>query len=175
MKPGQFAVISRYIPDVNLRYSAGIEGKTSSDIITTISGGTTVKIISGPHYVENNLWWQIDYNGQIGWASGYSRANRIYLIKPVGSEDYICSNAINVGETAQLLVQNAKLRKTPGYVNKNDAEDVIDAVPGGSIVKVIGGPAAVDEQSWWLVNWENQDGWLSDHSKSFGQILAGCE
>lgn len=48
----------------NLRVSPS----TASAFITTIPAGGVFTVLSGPQCGENILWWQVNYNGLVGWT-----------------------------------------------------------------------------------------------------------
>lgn len=48
----------------NLRVGASV----NSDIHTQISGGTSIFIMGGPVCADGFVWWQVNYDGLIGWT-----------------------------------------------------------------------------------------------------------
>lgn len=42
----------------------------SASVIKTIPEGSLASIFGGPYYADGYTWWEIDYNGQIGWVVG---------------------------------------------------------------------------------------------------------
>lgn len=55
----------------------------SAQQIGTINSNTAVAVLDGPQCVDNVPWWQVNYNGVIGWAA--EAADGLTLLVPVGS------------------------------------------------------------------------------------------
>lgn len=62
------------------------------------------------------------------------------------------------------------LRRTPGYMNKNDAVDVVTTLLSGTEMRVVGGPEYIDGLNWWNVEWNGYQGWMADHRWN-GELL----
>jgi|GEM_PF-6679062 len=62
------------------------------------------------------------------------------------------------------------LRRTPGYMNKNDAVDVMTTLLPGTEMRVVGGPEYIDGINWWNVKWNGYQGWMADH-RGNGELL----
>lgn len=68
-------------------------------------------------------------------------------------------------------VVEVNLRRSPGYVNKNDNSDVIVKISSGQTVEIIGGPSSADGLTWWNIYWLGNSGWVADHTGSGRKIL----
>lgn len=68
-------------------------------------------------------------------------------------------------------ISKVNLRKSPGYVNKNDNKDVIIEIPCGESLNLQMETKIVDELTWWKVSWKSYEGWVSDHTGSDKVIL----
>ncbi len=68
-------------------------------------------------------------------------------------------------------VVEVNLRRSPGYVNKNDNSDVVVKIPSGQTVEIIGGPSSADGLTWWNIYWMGNSGWAADHTGSGRTIL----
>jgi serine/threonine protein kinase len=68
-------------------------------------------------------------------------------------------------------VAEVNLRRSPGYVNKNDNKDVIVKIPQGATIEIIGGPTDQDGLTWWNVSWNGYEGWIADHTGSGRTIM----
>lgn len=68
-------------------------------------------------------------------------------------------------------ISKVNLRKSPGYVGKNDNKDVISEVPCGELLDLLRQTKYVDDLTWWRVKWNNYEGWVSDHTGSGKLIL----
>jgi hypothetical protein len=78
------------------------------------------------------------------------------------------------GSLAQISctdVKNVNLRKSPGYVNKNDEKDVVREISCGEYVKLLGENEFRDDLNWWKINWNGYEGWVADHTGKGKQIL----
>jgi len=64
----------------------------------------------------------------------------------------------------------ANLRRTPGYVGKNDETDSLAEVSCGEIVELLGETSKADGLTWWKVQWNGYTGWIADHTGS-GKII----
>ncbi len=62
------------------------------------------------------------------------------------------------------------LRKTPGY-KKKPASDRIALVPAGAKVRILHGPALVDDLVWWYVDWNGRQGWMAEQRASGVSML----
>jgi hypothetical protein len=68
-------VQSRLWPDTYAQVSPGVannlraDATTSSAQIGTIPGGGVFAVLDGPVCAENMAWWQVQYQGQIGWTA----------------------------------------------------------------------------------------------------------
>lgn len=69
--PGLGANVLRDLPGKN------VDGSTE---IGSIPPNATVTILAGPQCASNILWWQVDYNGQVGWTG--EGENGVYWLEP---------------------------------------------------------------------------------------------
>ena len=58
--------VCRVLTDVSINFRAD-PTTTRENIITVLPGGTLVPVIGR---LGDNSWWQINYNGRVGWLSG---------------------------------------------------------------------------------------------------------
>jgi hypothetical protein len=72
-------------------------------------------------------------------------------------------------------ISKVNLRKSPGYANKNDNEDVITEIPCDESLNLQLETKFVDGLTWWKVNWKSYEGWVSDHTGSGKTILTFTE
>lgn len=68
-------------------------------------------------------------------------------------------------------VYRVNLRKSAGYLRKDDSVDVIVEIPQDSPVKLLGGPQKTDGLNWWYVEWNGYKGWLAERTASGKKIL----
>lgn len=67
-------------------------------------------------------------------------------------------------------VYYAALRRSSGYRNKNDTDDILVEIPSGENVILLDGPQIVDDLSWWQVSWNGYLGWVAERTAS-GKII----
>lgn len=80
------------------------------------------------------------------------------------------------GLAAGMAVLNASagpvnLRRSPGFQNK-PSDDVLVAVPAGSVGAIVDGPQQADGLSWWRVRFGEREGWMAERSSSGVTLLA---
>jgi hypothetical protein len=63
------------------------------------------------------------------------------------------------------------MRKSPGYLGKDDTLDRVAKVPCGEYVEIIDGPQNKDGLRWWYVLWNGYKGWMADHTGKGRLIL----
>lgn len=68
-------------------------------------------------------------------------------------------------------IKISNLRKSPGYVDKDDTKDVISEIPCEQFVELLGETKYVDDLTWWKVKWRDYEGWMSEHTGSGKVIL----
>lgn len=93
---------------------------------------------------------------------------------PTSTPSNVTNNFIQENYEAQISceeINKVNLRKSPGYINKNDNKDVIIEIPCGESLTFQMETKFVDELTWWKVDWKNYEGWVSDHTGSGKVIL----
>ena len=81
-----------------------------------------------------------------------------------------CQPGIQVGSPARVAYSAVRMRRSPGYVGKNDAADTIHYLQLGDVVNIVGGPEGKDGLCWWYTDFQGIKGWTADHS-SEGTLL----
>ncbi len=76
--PGSGYVLSP-VGDQNLFAEPG----TASAVIGVVPAGAHFELITGPACAENTAWWQVNYNGVVGWLME-GLGDTYFLIPPVG-------------------------------------------------------------------------------------------
>jgi len=130
-----------------------------------ISPGDKATIIGGPSCSNKWIWWiiKLDKNEVSGWIPE-GDANSFWLLtESTSSADQYAKISREVGEV--------NLRRSPGYVNKNDQDDVIVKIPTGATVKLLEGPKKADGLNWWYVEWSGYKGWIAEKSGSGRTIM----
>lgn len=132
---------------LNLRSGPGL----NCPVLTTISGGGLVAVISGPTRADGYDWYQVSYKGLTGYAAG------AYLSGLTG-------NGGNTGGGGELTVGGYASVTAP-YLNLRCGPSlscpISMSLPQGAIVKLLGGPTAKDGYHWWQVSYTNQTGYVA--------------
>ncbi len=87
-----------------------------------------------------------------------------------GTPSFSCEPGIQVGGIVNVTHRAVRMRRSPGYVNKNDATDSLHYMEAGDTLVVRGGPQIVDGLCWWFVEHQGFQGWTADHSQE-GRLL----
>lgn len=128
----------------------------------TIPAGGVMDVIGGPQCANGSqLWWQINYNGVVGWTGEMEGLN--YWLEPASGSAPVCNPAprLRVGTTGTVTpgMPNA-LRDRPG-LNASGSR-VIGSLPGGAIFSILSGPTCQDGHYWWQVTAGGQTGWTAE-------------
>ena len=114
---GMFAQITNVTNAANLRTSPS----TSSSIVGTIPKGTIVYLID-----SSNGWYQVSYNGQIGWVSGN-------LVASIESGKYV---AINNVYQLNIRSNPSTSSSIVGVLSQNQYAQVLDYSSDGNWIKI---------------------------------------
>lgn len=79
-------------------------------------------------------------------------------------------NSKRYAEISCAEIHKVNLRRTPGYVGKNDNDSLYE-IPCGEFVELVGQTQKVDGLTWWNVYWNGYTGWVADHTGSGKVIL----
>jgi uncharacterized protein YraI len=134
---------------------------TASTIIGEIPGGSLFSVISGPQCNEGMSWWQVNYNGLIGWTPENSTFGE-YWLEPYNQPVPYCYGAptphMLLGLTGYMtLGPSNNLRTQPSL-----SASVVGQMPGGSMFTVLAGPTCADGYNWWQVNYGGLTGWTAE-------------
>ncbi len=176
---------ARVLTHAYMRNSPGYLDKPAGDVITTLAQGVEGAILSGPVSADDLTWWNMrtigdDQRPLDGWIAE-SDPNGVQLLEPAEAVDppSIPGNGkpddtFQVGD-AVITTNYVRVRRTPGYVGKDEADVVKDVLPD-TVGIVRGGPQAADDLTWWLVRLDAQgasvDGWAAEVAPSGVQLLA---
>jgi len=141
------------------------QGKAT--IKATWPPGTTLNVI--PPGKWKGWWATVDDMGDMGWVK--ERVHSVTLVTPyLGTT----SPQLHVGGEAVVtcLTQApcASLIYSPGY-GGNETDAVIDHLAAGVQVKVIDGPAWVENRAWWNVRTGKEEGWLPEITRQGYRLL----
>jgi uncharacterized protein YgiM (DUF1202 family) len=126
---------------LNLRADAGL----SADVVGTLAIGDQATVLSGPVEADGSFWYQLDVDGNTGWAV------RDYLAFAGPDVDVFPTGAVLVVNTDLL-----SLRDSPSL-----AGGVIASLPGATQVTVVSGPESVDGFNWYEVETTEGTGWIA--------------
>lgn len=114
--------------DVNLRKDAS----TSSEILTTLSGGTTVSILG-----EKDGWYQVSYDGKKGYMSSEFVTSK--------------TSASDLSGYAKVTADLLNMRATP-----DAGGEIVAMIEQNEYVSVIG-----FENGWYKVSYDDCEGYMS--------------
>jgi hypothetical protein len=142
-----------------------LPGKNSSGSVVTgrMPAGSTFTVVDGPQCADSYLWWQVNYNGKIGWTP--EGENTTYWLEPIGTSatPNDCLPAL-----PPRLVIGGQGRVTPGQPNlirsvpSRTSGTVIGQIPAGGVFDVIGGPQCGDGLRYWQVTYIGRTGWTAE-------------
>jgi len=154
---------------VRMRRSPGSVAKPTNDVIADIPANSVATVLGGSRTVDGLIWWQLRVNssGQEGWMAERSAANEVLLAlqSGVGPIDPPVTSKFKVGDRV-VTANAARLRQTPGYVNK-PATDVVADILQGVEGRVLAGPNQADSLAWWQLETTSAQGarvtgWMAD-------------
>ncbi|HNS02804.1 MAG TPA: hypothetical protein PKM78_10540 [Anaerolineae bacterium] len=67
---------------VNLRQSAGYQNKPAGDVIAVVPAGQVGEITGGPQEADGLIWWQVRFDGLLGWMAERSSQGVTLLDRP---------------------------------------------------------------------------------------------
>ncbi len=142
-----------------------LPGKSVSGSVMTgqIPAGGTFTVLAGPQCADAYVWWQVNYNGKIGWTP--EGENTTYWLEPVATTATAdgCPTAL-----PPRLVIGGQARVTPGQPNlirtlpSKSTGSVVGQIPAGGVFNVIGGPQCGDGLRFWQVTYNGQTGWTAE-------------
>jgi len=124
--------------------------------------GGTMTLLNGPVCNDGVLWWQVNYNGIIGWTG--EGANGVYWLEPLTGANAcppLLPPRLRIGSTARVTPGAPNALRTQPTVN-NQLSRVIGSIPGGQTFTVLNGPICADGYTWWQVNYQGMVGWTAE-------------
>jgi hypothetical protein len=124
-------------------------------VLTTVPGGGTFAVISGPVCDSSAIaWWQINYNGMVGWTA--EGQGNVYWLEPFNGTCAM-SPRLAAGRTGRV---------TPGLPNTlrtlPAAGQTLGQIPAGEAFTVLGGPQCANGIWWWQVQYGSIIGWTGE-------------
>src|SRR5207247_933112 len=92
-----------------------LPGKSASGSVVTgqIPAGGQFTVLAGPQCADAYLWWQVNYNGNIGWTP--EGQNTTYWLEPISMTSATSDNCPNA--MPPRLIIGGQARVTPGQPN----------------------------------------------------------
>lgn len=154
----------------------------SGQRVGEIPSGGMFDVLDGPACADGFNWWQVDYDGLIGWT--VEGLDGEYWITPytpptptarpteapptpvptatpiplVYSDPDPDDEALTIGGQARVNTggDNLRLRENP-----DPQADIVTELSAGTIVTILDGPAVVDDLIWWQAQTEDgKTGWV---------------
>jgi hypothetical protein len=117
--------------------------------------------------------WQTPAGTPIAtYAPGIPTPTNSTLVTSVGTVGFVCQPGIQAGGSAAVVYDSVRLRQSPGYFAKDDAEDTVHYLTKGDVVNVLGGPENQDGLCWWNLEYQGFVGWSADRSSDGIVLLA---
>jgi len=161
----------------NVRDQPSREGEK----IGEIPSGSTFDVLDGPVCADNFNWWQVDFDGLVGWT--VEGADNEYWVEPytlpsptppptavppteiptatpiprVYSDPDPNDQPLTIGGQARVNTGADSLRIRE---NPNADSAIVAELSAGSVVTLLDGPQTVGDLIWWQVQTEDQQtGW----------------
>lgn len=144
---------------VNLRRTPGFAGKTATDIVSQLPAGTRLNLLSSASRpLDQLLWWQVRTVGSNpaveGWLAEAAPNGTLLLALVTRAPEEKPPPPPPVGKFRQgdqvVTRDLVRLRQTPGFANKA-LSDILAELPASRQGKILDGPRAADNLTWWQV------------------------
>lgn len=133
-------------------------------VLGYIPAGSAFTVVGGPYCVSGVQWWQVNYNGVVGWT--IEGNGSVYYLEPNTFLPPSCAlpTRLTIGGVARVTPGDPNvLRSAPGTRSTGANSVVIGSIPGGGAFTVNGGPVCgSDGRWWWYVNYNGQVGWTAE-------------
>ncbi len=133
----------------------------SGDVLGQIPAGQQFWIATGPFCAENTAWWQVSYDGIVGWTAEGEAGT--YWLEP------IASTGLCAGSPLSRLVGLTQGRVTPGTGSSirltPESGTVLRTMPAGSLFNILSGPIcgpSVQQLTWYQVEQNGVVGWTAE-------------
>ncbi len=144
-------------------------------ILAYIPASGVFTVVDGPECNNGITWWQVDYDGVIGWTPEGQWST--YWTEPAVDSEVTASPAAATAPTttttptqcllAPRLTVNAPAQVTPGLPNRvrvapTFAGRVLGLIPGGGVFTVLSEPECADGVYWYQVDYNGLIGWTAE-------------
>jgi hypothetical protein len=134
-----------------------------STVLGYIPAGSSFSVLSGPTCNVYTNWYQVNYNGVIGWTAE-GDGGSVYWLEPT-----VYTPPPPQCPLATRLTVGSFGRVTPGLPNtlRNGAGQYgtvrIGQIPAGGTFSIVNGPqCASDGRWWWQVSYNGVTGWTAE-------------
>lgn len=127
-------------PPNNQRSAPGIDAPFLGDI----PGGAVINVVAGPECTDSLVWWQVDYDGRVGWT--VEGRDGTYWLETIPGPPLPANLPAITRENAPAL---AEISRT-----ENNVIPELMASPAGGFVAVLGGRGT---DGVWLYNLSQLD------------------
>lgn len=136
-----------------------------------IPGGGVFTVLNGPLCVDGYLWWQVSYQGLIGWTAEGN--TDIYFLAPLADTSSDNSSGgnpcpLNAAPSPRLVVGESGFVSQPNAVRMRDVAGldglIIRQLHPGADFFVVAGPFCVDGYNWYQVTDEAITGYIPEGS-----------
>lgn len=172
--------------NVNVRRAPGYKNKAGGDLLGNIPKGTAATVLAGPEAADDLIWWKVHSTvvggKQVeGWVAEVAPGGTVLLrtTKPQPARR-AGPSTFQLGEAVSNVAQHPiKLRRSPGYSNKQ-ADDILAELPAGASLTILQGPRQADRIQWWklggqLQGGESAEGWAAVSGARGLRFLAPSE
>jgi WD40 repeat protein len=153
------------------------EPTSSSQDLGEIPGEEVFDVLEGPVCADNIVWWQVQYNGIIGWTGeGINSEYWVESLAPVvpaeptpedNADESFCEGALppqlNVGSMGVVNPGDANNLR----VDPSSEAALIAQIPAGHTFQLLKEPVCTDGGIWWQVNYEGMIGWTLEGGEEY--------
>jgi LysM repeat protein len=133
-------------------------GTTGTSRIGEIPAGGVFSVLAGPQCAGGIYWWQVNYNGAIGWTG--EGVPGTYWVEPYAPTTCSLAPLLTVGGQGRVLPGLANVvRSQPG---RGSGSVVVGEIQPGTIFAVLAGPQCSDGINWWQINAGGLIGWTGE-------------
>ncbi|MEI4769576.1 SH3 domain-containing protein [Psychrobacillus sp. FJAT-51614] len=131
---------------------------TSYKVVSTIPAGTSLKVVDAFTNAQKEVWFNVDYQGNKGWA----KSDSFILDTPDGQvptsavkSSSITDGASYVG-TAQVIGNSASQMRSGATTSYK----VVSTIPAGTSLKVVDAFTNAQKEVWFNVEYQGKKGWV---------------
>jgi hypothetical protein len=133
----------------------------NGDVLGQIPAGEQFWIANGPFCAENSAWWQVSYNGIVGWTA--EGQNNVYWLEPLAATGNCAGSPIS------RLIGLSQGRVTPGSGSSirltPESGNILRTMPAGSTFNILHGPIcgpSNQQLTWYQVEQNGVVGWTAE-------------